>query len=313
MSQQSPTSVFRKRDLPLYYLLYLVSLLPFAVLYKFSDGLSWLFWNVIKYRKNVVLNNLQASFPGLTEQKKMQIGREFYRNLTDVILETVKLTSISAEELKSRIYVENNQALIDHVAAGNSFVILASHHCNWEWVFAIGPSAYDLAIYGVYKPLKSTFFETYMRYIRTRQGGVLIKMKETMRQLVTTRREPKAVSMVADQTPPFGEIQHWTYFLNQETAFYAGAEKIAKAFNYPVYFVHSHRLSRGHYKLIVERIDDQVTPERAEASNFPIIDIYAEKLEALIKSEPAAYLWSHKRWKHKRSVKTENIMAAGIN
>ena len=302
---------FRKRDLPLYWLLYVISLLPFGVLYIISDGLSWLFWNVIKYRKKVVLENLSASFPEKTPHDRQIIGREFYRNLTDVILETVKLTSVTEAEIRDRIKVLHHQQLVDLVAEGKSFVILASHHCNWEWIYTIGILKYNLPIHGVYKPLTSAFFEEYMRYIRTRFGGVLIKMKDTMRHLVSTRHEPKAVSMVADQTPPFSEIQHWTNFMNQETGFYAGAEKIAKAFNLPVYFVHSHRTGRGRYQLIIERIDNQVLPGAAGKSNFPQIDIYAQKLEGLIRSEPQSYLWSHRRWKHKRPAEELAKKAAG--
>ena len=302
MSQVSAQQQFRKRQLPLFFLLYLLSRIPFGALYVLSDGLAWLFWKVIKYRKKVVLQNLENAFPEHSAEVRLQIAREFYRNLTDVFLETIKLTSLTKAGLLARVKLVDDNGMADLVRGGQSVIIVGSHHCNWEWVFAMGPASFPFPVDGVYKPLSSAFFENYMRYIRSRFGGQPVKMKETLRHLVTHKNQPRVLAMIADQTPPFGEIQHWTQFLHQETAFYAGAEKLARSFNYPVFFLHTHRSGRGKYTFRIQRIDNLLKPETASQSAFPLTDVYARRLENLIREEPSAYLWSHRRWKHKRPV-----------
>lgn len=289
---------------PQYYLPWLLlkglSLLPLPVLYVLGDILYLLVYYVIGYRKKVVLDNLRNSFPEKSEQQIKRIAKDFYRQFMQVIVEILRLASMSNEEMKRRITFTNQEVLDQFVKQGTPVVTMGSHSGNWEWVLPAGAVQYDFPAEGIYKPLTNPFFEEFMLHIRSHLGARLIRMKDTMRDFVKNRKKPRVIAMLSDQTPPFGEIQYWTTFLNQETAFYVGAEKLANTFGYPVLFLDVYRSKRGHYVLTFEVLSDGSS--KYADGEYPITEAFARTLERSIHKAPSDYLWTHKRWKHKRSV-----------
>nr|WP_256488542.1 lysophospholipid acyltransferase family protein [Pontibacter sp. HSC-36F09] len=275
-----------------------MSLLPLPVLYLLADFLFVLVYYVIGYRKKVVLQNLRNSFPEKSEQEIQGIARAFYRQFPDLIVEILKLASMDAAEMRRRIVFSNQEVLNDYVQQGGTVITMGSHSGNWEWVLSAGSVQFGFPSEGIYKPLKNEFFEEFMLYLRGRLGARLIKMKDTMRDFVRNRKTPRVVAMLSDQTPPYGEIQFWTTFLHQDTPFFVGAEKLAHAFGCPVLFLDVERIKRGHYRLTFEVLSDGTI--KPEEGTFPITEAFARKLETSIRRNPANYLWTHKRWKHKR-------------
>ncbi|WP_370627201.1 lysophospholipid acyltransferase family protein [Pontibacter sp. HSC-14F20] len=283
---------------PLWWLLKGLSLLPLPVLYLLADFLFVLVYYVIGYRKKVVLQNLRNSFPEKSEQEIQGIARAFYRQFPDLIVEILKLASMDAAEMRRRIVFSNQEVLDDYVQRGGTVITMGSHSGNWEWILSAGAVQFGFPAEGVYKPLKNEFFEEFMLYLRGRLGARLIKMKDTMRDFVRNRKTPRVVAMLSDQTPPYGEIQFWTTFLNQDTPFFVGAEKLAHAFGCPVLFLDVERIKRGHYCLTFDVLSDGTT--KPGEGTFLITEGFARKLETSIRRNPANYLWTHKRWKHKR-------------
>lgn len=297
----------RRRDYLLWYLLIGLSRLPMAVLYVFADVIYVLLFYITGYRKKVVLHNLKNSFPEKEETEISLIRKRFYRQFADVVVEILKMGSISPEEMRRRVHFTNPELPQQFIKEGRSVLVLGSHACNWEWILSSSSIWFDFPVDGVYKPLTNTFFETFMLHLRSRLGPHLVPMKDTLRSFIRRKNENRAIALLSDQTPPRGEIQYWTTFLNQETAFYVGADKLAAAFQYPVLFVGVRRLKRGYYEITTELIHDGKT--KLNPDEHLITEIYARKLENLIRKYPADYLWSHKRWKHKRPA-TEPLAAA---
>jgi Kdo2-lipid IVA lauroyltransferase/acyltransferase len=291
---------FRKRYFPLWLLLRGVSLLPFPVLYLLSDVFYFLLYYLTGYRKKVVFQNLRNAFPEKTEPRIKAIGRAFYRNLADIIAETLKLGDLSPEDLKKRIRITNPEALTSYLDKGTTVLVMGSHACNWEWALPAASSYFAYPADGIYKPLHNQFFDNYMRQIRSKTGGNLIKSKDTLRDMVRRKNETRIISMLSDQTPPKGEIQYWTTFLNQDTGFYVGADKMAATFKLPVFFMGMRRLKRGNYEFTFVPVYDGSGP--LSKTGFPVTEAYARHLETWIQQYPANYLWSHRRWKHKRPV-----------
>jgi Kdo2-lipid IVA lauroyltransferase/acyltransferase len=192
-------------------------------------------------------------------------------------------------------------------ASAGPVIILGSHQANWEWALPGAAAHFSFPADGIYKVLNNEFFEWFMLRTRTRFGQHLINMKDTLKDFIRRKNIPRAISMLSDQTPPRGEIQYWTTFLNQDTAFYVGADKLAATFKYPVFFVECVRLKRGFYEYRISQLWDGKTAFVNE--EFPITERYARKLEKSIRQNPAAYLWSHKRWKHARPVKSESLIS----
>ena len=285
---------------PLWYLLKGLSLLPLPVLYVLSDFLYVLVYYIIRYRKKVVLLNLQKAFPEMSEQERQQVTKDFYRQFMDVVVEILKLRTMSRDEMRRRIIFANQGLLDDFVRQGKPVITMGSHSCNWEWVLSAGAAQFGFPAEGIYKPLNNAFFEAFMLETRSRLGARLIKMKETLRDFAAKRQEPRVVAMLSDQTPMRHEITFWMQFLHQETPFYEGAEKLAKRFGYPVLFLDTKRTSRGHYTLTFELIWDGSTADESATDQHGITETFARKLEAAIRRAPANYLWTHKRWKHSR-------------
>jgi KDO2-lipid IV(A) lauroyltransferase len=294
----------RKRDYPLWWLLLGISKLPFPVLYLLADFFFLILYRLAGYRKKVVAQNLANSFPEKSFTERKQIEVLFYRNLCDVIVETIKLASIKPADLKTHARFINMEAVEEYIRKGTPVIILGSHLANWEWALPGGAVSFDFKMDGIYKPLSSPFFDWFMLRIRSRTGAHLVKMQDTLRDFIKQKQVPRAISMLSDQTPPGGEIQYWTNFLNQDTPFYVGSDKLATSFKYPVFFFGTKRLSRGIYEFelvpLITNISD--LPQ----AGYPVTEQYARLLERWIRENPADYLWSHKRWKHKRPV-TENV------
>lgn len=288
----------RKRDYPLWFLLQGLARLPFRVLYFLATLSFYLLYYITGYRRKVVYRNLERSFPEKGPAEIKVIAKQFYRNLADIIFEIIKLGNMSQEELGCRVRYKNPELLQHYMEQGVTLIALGSHACNWEWGMPAYYSYARFPVDGVYKPLNNPFFEQYMRFLRSRLGPTPVKMKDVLRHLIQHRKNPRMLCLLSDQTPPGGEIQYWTTFLNQDTPFYVGGDKLAEAFKYPVIFIAARRLGRGRYEFSFELL--QEAGETTKTSAYPITEAYARTLEKWIRQYPADYLWSHRRWKHVR-------------
>lgn len=277
--------------------IYLVSLLPFPLLYAFSDGLFFLIYRVMGYRREVVLNNLKNSFPEKTDAEIKKIAQQYYSYLCDLFLETFKTLTISEKSMLRHCRLEpKSRELLDKLAQQNQSVILVmGHHGNWEW----GGNTFSLEcsqqLYVIYHPLSNPHFNRLIINMRTRFGTKLIPMNDTFREMVKNKNILNATAFIADQTP-HPESAYWTQFLNQDTPVFRGTEKISGKLELPVVYIHISRKKRGFYEMTAEMLIEN--PK--ETTDGEITEAFTRKLEEKIKAEPETWLWSHRRWKHKR-------------
>lgn len=275
------------------------AILPLSVLYRLSDVLYFLIYKIARYRVSVVRGNLGNSFPEKTDQELRILEHRFYRHFADYIVETIKLGHISEKEIKSRATM-NNPELIDRLMdEGHPCVILLmGHYGNWEWFTAGGSFFKDARICQVYRPLNDKAFDNLFIYLRTRFGSQGIKKKDTIRDVFTLSKNKtrSCVVLVSDQTPSKGNLHYWTDFLHQESAMLTGGERIAKKLKLPVLFVDTRKVARGYYTVDFKLITDkpQDTPD------YWITERYTRLMENCILRDPAYWLWTHKRWKHRR-------------
>lgn len=274
----------------------LIAYIPFPVLYGISHLMYYCVYYLIRYRRDVVSANLATSFPDKDNSELKDIERRYYRYLCDLTLETLKTGRMDGTELNKRMAIRNPALLNRYFEQGRSVLIMAMHYGNWEWLLHM-PLHIRHHQYFVYKPLQNPWFDRYLNTIRTRFGGETISMNIALRKIIEAenREKPVMTWLAADQTPPWFH-PFWTTFLNQETQFFDGPAKIAKRFNQPVIFQNLNRTRRGFYETWFEvLIDDPQNHSEEE-----IILTYVDKIERIIKSEPGYYLWSHRRWKHRR-------------
>ena len=275
--------------------IYLLFSLPLWMLYGLSTLLYGVMYHVVGYRKNVVRNNLNNAFPQKSQKELLAIEREYYKHMVDVIVETLKLTTISAKALQKRVVFKNPELVKSIMDSGQSFVFVLGHQGNWEWS---GPAYATLNIgelNGIYHPLSNAFFNWLIIKIRSRHGLKLVAMSQVMRVMAGFKHKPSGMAFIADQTP-MPETAYWTTFLNQDTPVFVGTEKIARRFNYPVVYASNKKVKRGHYEIEFRIITN--TP--AETPEGWITEQHTQLLQQDIINQPAYWLWSHKRWKHQR-------------
>lgn len=277
--------------------LYLISLLPFPLFYLFSDFVYFLLYRVIGYRKKVVFENLKNSFPEKSHAELKSIERKFYRYLCDLFLETLKTLTISKAEALMRCEMNENTKRIfrELYDQKRSCILVMGHYGNWEWAGSSFSLVNPQQLYVIYHPLSNKQFDKLMYRMRTRFGTKLYAMKDTMREMIKNRNEVNATAFIADQTPS-PDNAYWTRFLNQETPVFWGTEKIAQKLNFPVVYVTVNRVRRGYYTVNTEYLvmDPKSTAEGE------ISELHTRKLEKDIIAQPEIWLWSHRRWKHKR-------------
>ena len=287
----------------LYYVLlsiwYLISLLPFWVLYGMSDFLYLIAYRLWGYRKKLVRRHLAECFPEKSEDERRKIEREYYHWFCDYIVETLKLLSIRKEHLMRRMRFENVDRVKQSFDEGRNVSLYLGHYCNWEWVSSIPvhfAEYHDKVAFGqIYHKLENEAMDKVFLKLRGRMGAESIPMAETLRKMVEYRREGKLwiVGFIADQVPLWNNIHLWLDFLHHDTPVFTGAERISRKFDSDVYYVDVRRERRGYYVARYELMAEHSS--RVPESELTVS--YFRLLEKSTRRQPAFYLWTHNRWK----------------
>lgn len=279
-----------------YYILILpLSLLPYPLLYLLSDIIFLIMYRVIGYRKEVVFTNLKNSFPNKSKQELKKIMSDFYRHLCDIIMESVKGFTISEKQLRKRLIIKNPEFSNYYADKGQSIIFVGGHYNNWE-ICAQAFAMYSKhKCIGIYKPLSNAFINDKIYTSRSKYGMHLISMKQTKKSF-EDGDEPKAIVFGSDQNPANPKRAHWVQFLNQDTGVLFGVERYAKEYDWPVVFVSISKVKRGYYEVEYSLVTDNPNEE----PHGKITEDFTKRLEQDIINQPQYWLWSHKRWKHKR-------------
>lgn len=287
----------------LYYIVfavwYVFSLLPLRILYVLSDLLFWLLYAVVGYRKAVIRKNLKESFPEKSEEELRKVERGFYRFFCDYLVETIKMMTISKENIRRRLTFKGTELVDEIVESGQSCAVYLGHLGNWEWVTSLPLWVTPKAQCGqIYHPLENKEFDRLFLYSRQRLGAKCIAMQDTLREILKYRKEnqPVVIGYISDQVPFWTNIHHWVDFLHHDTPVLTGTERIARKVNHAVFFLDVHRVRRGYYEAEFKLI----TREPQKMGEFEITDIYFKLLEESIRRAPEFWLWSHNRWKRTR-------------
>jgi KDO2-lipid IV(A) lauroyltransferase len=258
--------------------------------------MAWCAWRVIPYRRHVVDANLKASFPEWDDATRERVIRDYYRGFADMLVEVMHSLRLTPDELRRRVRIVNPELVRDEVGKGKPVLIVAAHQCNWEWMLLALSTQLGVPVDAAYKPLVDNWAEIEMRKLRSRFGARLIPAQELLGDIIKQRGVPRAIAMVADQEPVSSERKHWLRFLNRDTAFFLGAEEIARTTRYAAFFIRLERTARGHYQ--VEFVKLAAAGEQLPPGEFTTR--YAKMVEDQIRAAPADWPWSHKRWKLKK-------------
>ena len=278
-----------------------LSHLPLRIHYAFADGLLFpIMYYLVRYRRKLVDTNLRNSFPEKTEAERKQIARAFYHQFCDTIVESVYGYRCSDKEMRQRVVFENMDEVNRLVDAAGGGIFMLAHFGNWEWMASIqqwvSPGVKEL---NVYRKLKNASMDRLMLALRAKRGGECVEKQRILREMVRYRSEhqPITIGLLSDQKPRPEVARTGLTFLNQETWWLDGGEVLGKKFGYPVFYLYITRKKRGYYHVEMKTL----AAEPKNTAEGEITTAYARILERNIQEQPHLWLWTHNRWKFKRS------------
>ncbi|GAL63205.1 lysophospholipid acyltransferase family protein [Algibacter lectus] len=279
----------------LYPFLWLISILPFKLLYMVSDAVYVLIYYIIGYRKKVVTSNLKLAFPEKSANEIALIQKKFYHHLCDMILEAVKSITISEAEIKRRYIFTNVEEVHKLEKENKSIVLLMGHYASWEWIFILQAHVNHKG-YAVYKQLSNKYFDALVKRIRAKYNSHLITTKETVPTLLRAKvnKELTLNGFVFDQSPKAHKALHWQNFMGVKVPVHVGAEVLAKRLGMATVFLKVKKTKRGYY----EATFMDIIKDTSSIENYQITDLALRRVEEQIYKAPEYYLWTHKRWKH---------------
>ncbi|MHA6697605.1 lysophospholipid acyltransferase family protein [Chryseobacterium sp. A301] len=278
-----------------------ISKLPLWLHYGMSDILYFLNYYLIGYRKKVVRTNLQNAFPEKSKEEISKIQKEFYRNFTDYLVETVKLWSITERELRVRVQHINQNLFQEAKEEGKNVILLAGHVFNWEWISALATSLPQSHSYPVYRKINNSFWDQQILKIRNRFQNQSLEDKDVIKHILSHPNDGDSVYMfVADQSPHHMNVDKGLDFLNQETPVFIGYDKLATRKDLIFIYCEMKKVKRGYYQINYKRI----YPEQEHFVPFEVVQKFHHLLENTIQKRPANYLWSHRRWKYQKQIKS---------
>lgn len=285
----------------IYGIFYLVSKLPYRALYVISDIANLVLYHIVRYRRDIVRRNITSAFPEKSLEDCISIERGFYKWFCDYFVETVKLMSVSRQELLSRIEFRGIDKIEECFDRGQTCAGILGHYGNWELLSATGLviKKHPEAVIGlIYHPLRSQLFDRLFINMRQNMGGVCVPKKDILRYLVSFRSQNlmNLFGYIADQAPRYRNIHLWLPFLNHDTPVFTGAERIMRKMNNAVFYIDVERPERGKYIYTFKLMTDKP----GEMPEFEITKKFFVMLEQTIRREPRFYLWSHNRWKRTR-------------
>ncbi|MCU4175924.1 lysophospholipid acyltransferase family protein [Carboxylicivirga sp. N1Y90] len=282
-----------------YFFAGLIGIMPFWLIYQFSNFASFVLGKGIKYRRKVILENLQQTFPDKPKQWIDETISKTYLNLSDNLLESFKSFTMLKSSIRKRHKIVNPELLDKYIKNKQSVIGVTAHYNNWEWGSLSAGLQTNYNYIAFYKPLSNSIINKTLKNSRSKCGTKLASIANTSSTFESYKNEPHIYLMAADQSPSGTQIKNalWFDFLGRDTAFLHGIEKHSRNNNFPVVYIDIQRIKRGYYEVTLQELCDNPS----ELTDGEITERYVRKLEDVISKKPENWLWSHRRWKHKRN------------
>ena len=280
------------------FLLKLLTRVPLPLMYPWAWLMYFVAFRVMRWRRDRAELDMRNAFPEMDAAARADILRRSYRNLADTMVEACWGFGASAAALTRRVTFENPELVEQCIATNQSVVLLTAHYGNWEWLSLAAGVRFGITIDVVYQRQRVEAIDSFLREARARFGSRFIPREEFIFDLMSRAGQPRAYALIADQTPKHkNDPRHWTRFLNQDTAFFRGAGKIAQFLDARVLYVTMRRVRRGYYSVLLTVLAD---PPYESDANEMIVEHYARSLEHDVRESPADWLWLQNKWKVKK-------------
>ncbi|MEJ5317220.1 MAG: lysophospholipid acyltransferase family protein [Tenuifilum sp.] len=289
-----------------YFILFLISIvivaiIPWGLIYGYSNIMAKLLHNVLKYRVRVTRSNLRLAFPEKSDAELAVIEKQSYQNLADISVEALKGFTMRNSAIRERHKILNPELLDYYYNQKQSIIGVAGHLNNWEWGALSAGIQLKHHPVAIYKPLSNKLIDWFIKWNRSIRGTELVPTNQTFDTFQKYKHKPCIYILVADQSPSNLSKAYWINFFNQDTACIHGPEKYAKMYNYPVIYIDIKRVKRGYYTVELSVLCDKPN----ELQDGELTAAYMHRLEQSIRENPESWLWTHRRWKRKRPQKAQ--------
>lgn len=289
-----------------YFILFLISIvivaiIPWGLIYGYSNLMAKLLHNVLKYRVKVTRSNLRLAFPEKSDAELAVIEKQSYQNLADISVEALKGFTMRNSAIRERHKILNPELLDYYYNQKQSIIGVAGHLNNWEWGALSAGIQLKHHPVAIYKPLSNKLIDWFIKWNRSIRGTELVPTNQTFDTFQKYKHKPCIYILVADQSPSNLSKAYWINFFNQDTACIHGPEKYAKMYNYPVIYIDIKRVKRGYYTVELSVLCDKPN----ELQDGELTAAYMHRLEQSIRENPENWLWTHRRWKRKRPQKAQ--------
>lgn len=282
----------------IYPIIWIITLLPLRILYLFSDINYFILKYIFRYRRKIILRNFNHSFPNKSKKEVSKFLSQYYRYISDLFIESLKVIHLSKKQMKKRFVITNPEVLEIINQSGKGSIAIVGHYGNWDWCTSASMWNTNLVYSTLYKKIRNQSMDTLFLNLRQKYGMRMFDKNKVLRAVIELEKEthPYIMTFNADQCPKASDTKIWVKLLNQETAFFSGWERIARKMNLPIYYIDIKRPKRGYYTATLKLMCESPKEKDSEA----LIQMFANELEKTIKYNPVFWLWSHKRWKYKR-------------
>jgi len=279
-----------------YPLIWLLSMLPFRILYGISDGVYLLVYYVIGYRKKVVLSNLKLAFPEKSEKEITEISKKFYHHFADVFIEMIKFFTVSKQEVYKRYKFTNLEFFEELHKDGKSVMLMGPHYANWEWIMSLDAFV-KYKGYAAFTRVENPYFNDKVLKSRAKFGTNLILTSKLIAEIKHNQKNniQAMYGLLSDQSPQLSKTFYWREFFGVKVPIHTGAEMLAKRYDMNMVYIETKKIKRGYY----ETSFSLITNEAQKFPDYKLSDIFIEKVEKQVRTQPEYYFWTHKRFKHR--------------
>ncbi|MDI9337982.1 MAG: lysophospholipid acyltransferase family protein [Alphaproteobacteria bacterium] len=277
-----------------YFIFYILSKLPWGILFLISDIFYLFLYSIFRYRREVVRTNLNLVFKDKNLADIIKIEKQFYKNFTDYFFETIKYLTISEADIEKRITNLWQKDLL-FTKPEQPTIILQGHFMNWELISLVLGKHIQPPVISVYKHISSGIIQKIMLRLRSKRGLKLVNTDHFMKEFLPFRKLNFSLVLVADQNPINPEKSLWIPFFDVPIPFTDGPEQLAKMTKARVVYFAIKKLGRGKYQTSFELITNDIS----EYKKGDLMIKYKELVEKYILEQPENYLWSHNRFKYK--------------
>jgi len=245
-------------------------------------------------RRAVADANIARAFPDLPQAARDAISRGVFGHFGRMMVESLRVAATGGREVLPLVRAGDAPALVrDLLARGRGLLVLTGHIGNWE-VAAAFLAAQGVPVTTVWKPQANPRVAGYLDGLRRRLAVDAIPMPEARTGVRAALEAGKLVALVADQAPLRGST--WVPFFGQPTRTYEGPGHFAAQTGAPVVFGGMLEDGAGGYRAFAEVLDE--APNGTADQLVPrIATLYRARLEALVRTAPEQYLWTHRLWK----------------